>query len=59
MPLKGRPGKKESVVIAKRNREIVRMNERYPVEYLASFYNLTEGRVSQILKNAKINESGL
>ena len=53
MPLQGRPSKEDSIAIAKRNKEIARMGKKYPVEYLASFYGLTKGRISQILKEAK------
>lgn len=48
----GRPNKNEAIAIKKRNEQIVGMNEKgYPLDYLASFHNLTKGRVVQILKN--------
>ena len=46
-----RPTKQESIAIKKRNEEIFAMNEKgYPLDYIASYYNLTKGRVVQILK---------
>ncbi len=46
-----RPTKQESIAISKRNAEIFAMSEKgYPLDYIASFYNLTKGRVVQILK---------
>jgi len=53
MKLKGRPEKSEAIAIAKRNREIIKMSKRYPIDYIAAYYGLTKGRVSQIIKQAK------
>jgi len=53
-----RPTKQESIAIAKRNTEIFAMNEKgYPLDYIASYYNLTKGRVVQILKKEDLQRS--
>lgn len=46
-----RPTKNEAIAIRKRNEDIVAMSVKgYPLHYISSFYNLTKGRVVQILK---------
>ena len=46
-----RPTKQEAIAIRKRNDDILAMDQKgYPLDYIASFYNLTKGRVVQILK---------
>lgn len=46
-----RPTKQESIAIKKRNEELFAMSEKgYPLDYIASYYNLSKGRVVQILK---------
>ena len=46
-----RPTKQEAIAIRKRNDDILSMDQKgYPLDYIASFYNLTKGRVVQILK---------
>lgn len=53
-----RPTKKESIAIIKRNVEIVAMETKgYPLDYICSYFGLTKGRVSQILKNHGDNKS--
>lgn len=54
----GRPNKSESIAIQKRDAEIFTMSEKYPVEYIASYYNLTPGRVVQILNRKKKEKTG-
>lgn len=52
-----RPTKNEAIAIRKRNDTIVAMSVKgYPLDYIASFYNLTKGRVVQILKKEKVEE---
>ena len=47
----GRPNKNEAIAIQKRDEQIVAMDQKgYPLDYIASFHNLTKGRVVQILK---------
>lgn len=47
----GRPNKNEAIAIKKRNEDIVIMDKkRYPLDYIASYHNLTKGRVVQIVK---------
>lgn len=49
-----RPTKHEAVIIAKRNEEILIMDEKgYPLDYITSYYGITKGRVVQILKEMK------
>ena len=46
-----RPNKNKAIAIKKRNDDILLMDQKgYPLDYIASFYNLTKGRVVQILK---------
>ena len=46
-----RPNKKEAIVIQKRNAELLTMVQKgYPLDYICSYFNLTKGRVSQIIK---------
>ena len=53
----GRPNKNEAIAIKKRNDDIVAMDAKgYPLDYIASFYNLTKGRVVQILKKESENK---
>ena len=53
----GRPNKNEAIAIKKRNEELVAMKQKgYPLDYLASYHNLTKGRVIQIIKKIKDNE---
>lgn len=52
-----RPNKTKAIAIKKRNKEIVAMDEKgYPLDYLASYSNLTKGRVVQILKKESENK---
>lgn len=52
-----RPTKKEAMAIRKRNDDILSMDQKgYPLDYIASFYNLTKGRVVQILKKESENK---
>ena len=45
-----RPNKHQASVIKKRNMAILAMDKRgYPLDYIASFYSLTKGRVVQII----------
>ena len=49
-----RPNKKEAIVIEKRNQELLTMIEKgYPIDYICSFFGLSKGRVSQIVKQKK------
>ena len=49
-----RPTKQEAIAIRKRNDDVLAMDQKgYPLDYIASFYNLTKGRVVQILKRIK------
>ena len=54
-----RPNKHQASVIKKRNMAILAMDKRgYPLDYIASFYSLTKGRVVQILKRElKVNNN--
>lgn len=46
-----RPTKQEAVAIHKRNNKMLAMDQKgYPLDYIATFFNLTKGRVVQILK---------
>ncbi len=50
-----RPTKQEAIAIHKRNDDILVMDQKgYPLDYIASFYNLTKGRVVQILKKESV-----
>ena len=52
-----RPNKTEAIAIKKRDGDIVAMNLKgYPLDYIASFCNLTKGRVVQILKKKSEQE---
>jgi hypothetical protein len=52
-----RPTKSEAVAIKKRDEGIIAMNEKgYPLDYIASYCNLTKSRIVQILKKIKTNE---
>lgn len=45
-----RPTKKEAIAKRKRDEIIFNQTEKgYPLDYIASFHNLTKGRVVQIL----------
>ena len=47
-----RPNKREAIVIQKRDQELLTMVEKgYPIDYICSYFNLSKGRVSQIIKN--------
>jgi hypothetical protein len=49
-----RPNKEQLVVIQKRNKELLTMVKKgYPSDYICSFFNLSKGRVSQIIKKNK------
>jgi hypothetical protein len=46
-----RPNKKEAIVIQKRNKELLAMVKNgYPMDYICSYFGLTKGRISQIIK---------
>ena len=52
-----RPTKAQSIVIQKRNEEILAMVEKgYPMDYIYNYFGLTKGRLSQILKRLKVGE---
>ena len=56
----GRPDKVEAIAIKKRNEELVAMDEKgYPLDFLANYFNLTKGRVVQILKEEEENTKKL
>ena len=45
----GRPNKERKVSIAMRDKKLVEMyDKKYPLEYLATYFNLTKGRIIQI-----------
>lgn len=47
-----RPNKTQAIAIRNRDKLIFNQDKRgYPLDYLASFHNLTKGRIIQILKN--------
>lgn len=49
-----RPSKEEAIVIQKRNKELLTMVDKgYPIDYICSYFGLTKGRVSQIIKKSK------
>ena len=49
-----RPTKIEAIAKQKRDDLIFFQNEKgYPLDYIASFHNLTKGRIVQILKKSK------
>ena len=49
--MSGRPNKNEAIAKRKRDKTIFSQDEKgYPLDYIASFHNLTKGRVVQILK---------
>jgi len=49
-----RPTKEQAVVIEKRNREIMEMVEKgYPMDYIYNYFNLSKGRLSQIIRKIK------
>lgn len=51
----GRPTKKDQIHIEKRNQDIVDMyiNKRFPLEYVAGYFNITKARVVQIVKKTE------
>lgn len=54
-----RPNKNEALAIKKRDESIFIMKQKgYPLDYIASFYNVSKGRIVQILKTEqqKINK---
>jgi hypothetical protein len=49
--MSGRPNRNEAIAKRKRDEIIFNQDEKgYPLDYIASFHNLTKGRVVQILK---------
>ena len=52
-----RPNKNEAIAIAKRNKELFKMR-KYPQDYLCAYFNLSKGRISQILKKGEEEGGG-
>ena len=51
-----KPTAKEQAIIDNRNKDILEMDKKgYPREYICSYYKLSKGRVSLILKKLKQN----
>ena len=49
-----RPNKKQTIIIEKRNRDILEMEKKgYPRDYICSYFGLSKGRLSLILKKIK------
>jgi len=54
-----RPDKNKAAIIKKRDELIFKMDKKgYPLDYIASFWNLTKGRVVQIIKSEKRSKKG-
>lgn len=53
-----RPTRKEAVLISQRNKKIKSMAQKYPVGYVAEYFNLSKGRVSRILSDIDEVTSG-
>ena len=50
----GRPTKKEAIIIQQRDKELLAFFDKgYPVDYICAYFNLTKGRVSQIINKRK------
>ena len=61
MAQKGRPTKTQTIAIRKRDEDIADKSKKgYPLDYIASLYNLSKGRVVQILKKeaSKVEGTG-
>jgi hypothetical protein len=53
----GRPNKTEAIAKKKRNDEIALMREKgYPLDYIASYFSLSKGRIVQISNEVKGGE---
>lgn len=52
-----RPTKEKQIAIKIRNVEIVKMSQQtVSIEYLATYFSLTKGQISKIIKQAKKNK---
>ena len=46
----GRPSKKQQIAIEKRDKELIKMSQDgYPLDYIASYFSISKGRVVQII----------
>lgn len=47
-----RPNKKQASIFKQRDKKIAKMRENgYPIDFVAEYFNISKGRVSQIYKD--------